>query len=528
MSDNNPVVNLEEVPPTFNAASYFVDRHLQEGRAEKIAFIDDEGAHSYGDLAAQVNRAANMLRALGLRQEARIALVMLDTFEFPTLFWGAIKAGIIPMCINTLLTADHYRYILGSGRPQALLVSEPLLNNFLPIINELPTLENVVVVGKDGHGHALLKELLATAADSFTAAATSRDDVAFWLSSSGSTGNPKGVKHRQSSPYWAAKLYGSNLLGVGEGDVVFSAAKLFFAYGIGNANFFPLLVGATSVLMAERPTPRAIMNILHKHNPSIFFGVPTLYAALLADKNSAPQNGSNRLRQCVSAGEALPEEVGTSWKQRFGVDILDGVGSTEMLHIFLSNSPDDVRYGTSGKMVPGYDGKLVGTDGQVVATGELGELMVRGPSASDGYWNERAKTISTFVGAWTYTGDKYTQDNQGYYHYCGRSDDMFKSGGNWVSPFEVESALVAHDAVLEAAVVPQQDEHGNLKPKAFVVLQQEVEMSDGLEAELKEFVKNSIEVWKYPRWIEFAETLPKTATGKIQRFKLRQTADLKG
>ena len=522
MSQTDPAPDLEEVPAEFNAADFFVDRHLREDRGSKIAFIDDRGTYTFAELATRVNQAANALRGLGLKQEARVAMVMLDTIDFPAVFWGAIKAGIVPICINTLLTTEHYRYILGNGRAQALLVSEALLENFLPIIDELPTLEHVVVVGDDGAGNKLWSELTAAADTEFQAVATSRDDVAFWLNSSGSTGNPKGIMHRHSSPYWVAKLYGQDLLGMREDDLVFSAAKLFFAYGLGNANFFPLMVGASTVLMAERPTPQSIMRILNEHNPTIFYGVPTLYAALLADPANTPQSGSDRLRLCVSAGEALPEDVGDNWRQRFGVDILDGVGSTEMLHIFLSNSPDDVRYGSSGRMVPGYQGKLVDTDGNVVRPGELGELVVNGPSSADGYWNERVKTLNTFVGPWTYTSDKYTQDEQGYYHYHGRSDDMFKSGGNWVSPFEVESALIANPKVLEAAVVPHADEHGNLKPKAFVVLKSDVASSDQVAEELKEFVKNSIEVWKYPRWIEFTDGLPKTATGKIQRFKLRQ------
>lgn len=522
MSDASCEVDLDEIPPSFNAASYFVDRHLEQGRGGKTAFIDDLGEYSYAELARRVNRCANMLKALGLRQESRIALVMLDTIDYPAMFWGAIKAGIVPVCINTLLTTDNYRNILGNGRAQVLVVGELLLPAFLSMLGELPNLEKVIVVGSDGQGHALLDDLLATASGEFQAAATSRDDVAFWLNSSGSTGNPKGVRHRHSSPYWAAKLYGRQVLGMREDDVVFSAAKLFFAYGIGNANFFPLLVGATSVLMAERPTPDSVMGVLSRHRPTIFGGVPTLYAALLADKNNNRDAGSDRLRMCISAGEALPEDIGNTWKQRFGVDILDGVGSTEMLHIFLSNRPNDVRYGTSGKMVPGYEGRLVDDKGETVPQGELGELLVNGPSAADGYWNEREKTIKTFVGAWTYTGDKYTQDAEGYYHYCGRSDDMFKSGGNWVSPFEVESALIAHDKVLEAAVVPREDEHGNLKPQAFVVLQQGVDAGESLREELQSFIRNSIELWKYPRWIEFRDELPKTATGKIQRFKLRQ------
>jgi len=521
MNDVSSKVDIDDIPSMYNAASHFVDRHLEEGREDKDAFIDDRGSYSYAELARRVNKCANLLTGLGLRQEARIALVMLDTIDYPAMFWGAIKAGIVPVCVNTLLTTDNYRYILGNGRAQVLVVSEALLPAFLPMLSDLPTLEKVIVVGSEGQGHPLLEELQASASDEFRAVATSRDDIAFWLNSSGSTGNPKGVKHRHSSPYWVAELYGRQVLGMREDDVVFSAAKLFFAYGIGNANFFPLLLGATSVLMAERPTPDSVMRVLKRHQPTIFGGVPTLYAALLADPNNNRDAGSDRLRMCISAGEALPEDIGNTWKQRFGVDILDGVGSTEMLHIFLSNRPDDIRYGTSGKMVPGYEGKLVDDRGQTVAPGELGELVVNGPSAADGYWNEREKSIRTFVGPWTYTGDKYTQDGEGYYHYCGRSDDMFKSGGNWVSPFEVESALSAHVKVLEAAVVPSEDEHGNMKPRAFVVLQQGVEPGEQLAEELKSFVRESIELWKYPRWIEFRDELPKTATGKIQRYKLR-------
>ena len=521
MTRNDVAINFDEVPVEFNAATYFVDRHLQDNRGDKIAFIDDQGRYSYAELADRVNRVANVLKQLGLRQEARVAVGILDSVEFPVVFWGAIKAGIIPICLNTLLTPEHYRYILGRGRPQVLIVSEPLLKRFLPVLSDLPTIENVIVVGNKGHGFPLLGDLMAAAINTFQAVATSRDDIAFWLNSSGSTGNPKGVKHRHASAYWGSRLFGRQILGIRENDLMFSAPKMFFAYGMGNANFFPLSVGATAVLMAERPTPQSVMRVMREHNPTIFGGVPTLYAALLADQNNTPETGSSRLRVCISAGEALPAEVGVSWRQRFGVDILDGVGSTEMMHNFLSNKPDDVRYGTSGKMVPGYVGKLVDGNGEEVERGKLGELVVKGPTAADGYWNDRTRSISTFVGAWTHTGDKYTQDEQGYYHYCGRSDDMFKSGGNWVSPFEVESVLIAHDSVLEAAVVPHADEHGNHKPKAFVILQKEVIASEQLVDELKEHVRSNIENWKYPRWIEFIDDLPKTATGKIQRYKLR-------
>jgi benzoate-CoA ligase family protein len=313
-------------------------------------------------------------------------------------------------------------------------------------------------------------------------------------------------------------LYGQNVLGIGPEDVAFSAAKLFFAYGLGNALTFPLYVGAAAVLMAERPTPQSVMARLKAHRPTIFYGVPTLYGAILAEPGAVDPAVAGSLRACVSAGEALPEELGKRWRQRFGVDILDGLGSTEMLHIFLSNRPGDVRYGTSGKPVPGYEVKIVDEKGEPVRPGEVGDLLVNGPSASPAYWNNRARSLATFLGPWTRTGDKYFQDADGYYVYAGRSDDMLKVSGNWVSPFEVESALVAHPAVLEAAVVGHPDADRLIKPKAFVVLR------DGAQAtaeELQRFVKDRLAPYKYPRWVEFASELPKTATGKIQRFKLR-------
>jgi 4-hydroxybenzoate-CoA ligase len=312
------------------------------------------------------------------------------------------------------------------------------------------------------------------------------------------------------------------VLGIREDDVVYSAAKLFFAYGLGNAMTFPMSVGATAVLLPERPTPDSVLDVMRKHRPTIFYGVPTLYAALLAHKDIGRGLGSDRLRACVSAGEALPANVGERWKATVGVDILDGIGSTEMLHIFVSNSPADIRYGSSGVPVPGYDAKIVDENGGEVATGDVGELIVRGPSAADGYWNQRAKSRRTFAGEWTYTGDKYLRDAQGYYVYCGRTDDMFKVSGIWVSPFEVEAALVSHEAVLEAAVIGREDDDGLLKPKAFIVLKNDYVGDERLFETLKAHVKDRAGVWKYPRWIETRADLPKTATGKIQRFKLRE------
>ncbi len=510
-----------ELPVDFNAATWFIDRHLDEGRAGNTAVIDDAGSYTYGDLAKRMNRAGNALAGLGLQQEMRVAVCMLDTVDFPAVFWGGIKAGLVPIAVNTLLTGEHYDYILRDSRARALVVSEALLDQLKPILDKQTALEHVIVAGSDGHGYPLLSDLTALAADELEPADTRRDDIAFWLYSSGSTGNPKGVKHLHRNLVATAELYGKGVLGIREDDLVYSAAKLFFAYGLGNGMSFPFSVGATGIYLAGRPTPDAVMDVMARHHPTIFCGVPTLYAAILGgiDENT---RGSDRLRVCISAGEALPENIGNRWQERFGVEILDGIGSTEMLHIFLSNWPGKVRYGTSGTPVPGYQAKLVEQEGREVRVGEIGELLISGPSAAESYCNQREKSLDTFMGRWTRTGDKYLRDEDGYYHYCGRTDDMFKSGGNWVSPFEVESAIVSHDKVLEAAVISHADDDGNLKPKAYVVVKQGVEPSEALAEELQAFVKDKIEAWKYPRWVEFLDSLPKTATGKIQRFKLRE------
>jgi benzoate-CoA ligase len=331
---------------------------------------------------------------------------------------------------------------------------------------------------------------------------------------------PKGVVHLQTSMIRTAELYAQPILGIRENDVVFSAAKLFFAYGLGNALTFPFSVGATTILLGERPTPQAVCRMLREHRPTIFYAVPTLYSALLAC-TELPKQAELNLRRCTSAGEALPPEVGRRWREHTGVDILDGLGSTEMLHIFLSNRPEDVRYGTTGKPVPGYDIRLLDEDGRPVAKGEIGELQVAGPTAAAYYWNNREKSRNTFLGPWTRSGDKYSESEDGYFTYSGRNDDMLKVSGIWVSPFEVESALASHAAVLEAAVVGRADENGLIKPKAYVVLQADVEQTDTLAADLQRHVKANLAPYKYPRWIEFIDELPKTATGKIQRFKLR-------
>jgi benzoate-CoA ligase len=411
--------------------------------------------------------------------------------------------------------------MLEDSRARALIVSEALLPAFAPLLNDLPFLRHVIVSGKDAHGHLHLQQLMAGAATQFAAAPTTADDACFWLYSSGSTGTPKGTVHIHSSLIRTAELYAKPILGIRESDVVYSAAKLFFAYGLGNSLTFPLAVGATAILMAERPTPGAVFKRLREHRPTIFYGVPTLYGSLLASPD-LPGRQELALRVCTSAGEALPADLGRRWTEHFGVEILDGIGSTEMLHIFISNRPGEVRYGSTGKPVPGYQIRLADEQGTDVGIGEIGELQINGPTSAIQYWGNRAMTLATFVGPWTRAGDKYTRDAEGYYTYGGRSDDMLKVSGMYVSPFEVEAALMTHPDVLEAAVIGVEDDQKLTKPKAFIVTRAGVAAVPALAEVLKSHVKDRLAPYKYPRWVEFLPELPKTATGKIQRFKLRQ------
>jgi 4-hydroxybenzoate-CoA ligase len=512
--------------PSGNAVDFFLDRHLREGRAEAVAFHDAAGTLSYGALARATQRFAAALAAAGIGRERRAVLLLLDTREFPIAFWGCLRAGVIPVPVNTLLPNELVGYILADSRAEAVFVSAPLFASLAPTLHGAQTLRHIVVAGDAparGPRAMPLSDFLAGGTAAFETVAASGDEVACWLYSSGSTGAPKGVRHVHASLRATADTYGARVLGVRGDDVVFSAAKLFFAYGLGNSMTFPMSVGASAVLLAERPTPAAVLQAMRQFRPTIFAGVPTLYAALLAQPALGAGAGSDRLRCCISAGEALPEHVGLRWRERVGVDILDGIGSTEMLHIFLSNRPGEVKYGSTGRAVPGYELRVVDAEGREVADGAPGELIVRGASAAEGYWNQRAKSRATFRGEWTHTGDVFIRDADGTFRYCGRNDDMMKVGGVWVSPFEVEEALIAHPAVLEAAVVGQADEVGLIKPRAFVVVQPD---AAGMEREslaelLKVHVKERIGVWKYPRWIEFVDSLPKTATGKIQRYRLR-------
>jgi benzoate-CoA ligase len=509
-----------EIPRAFNAAADLIERNLAAGRGGKVAFIDDQGQCTYAELAERASRFGSGLLSLGLEMESRVLIAMVDTIDWPVAFLGSIRAGIIPIAVNTLLTTKDYEYMLSDSRAKVLLVSEQLLPQFEPILKKLPFLKHVVVSGKNAGGFLSFDDLLNKGKADLPAAPTTRDDACFWLYSSGSTGMPKGTVHVHSSMALTAELYAKGVLGMKESDVVFSAAKLFFAYGLGNSLSFVLHAGATAVLMAERPTPAAVFARLTKNRPSVFFGVPTLYAGMLASPDF-PKKELLGLRICVSAGEALPEQIARSFKEKTGLDILDGIGSTEMLHIFLSNRPGDFRYGTTGKAVPGYELRLVDEQGNAVKEGELGELQIKGPTHAQCYWNNREKSFGTFVGGWTKSGDKYSVDADGFYAYGGRSDDMLKVSGIWVSPAEVEAALVSHEAVLEAAVVGEEDEQKLVKPKAYVVLKQGQSPSDAMKVALQQHVKAKLAPYKYPRWIEFLSDLPKTATGKIQRFKLR-------
>ncbi|HTQ83241.1 MAG TPA: benzoate-CoA ligase family protein [Pseudolabrys sp.] len=514
-----------QVPREYNFAADVLQSNLAAGRAGKPAYIDARGTLTYGQLAERVARFGAALRGLGIRREERVLLALTDTVDWPTAFLGCLKAGIIAVPVNTLLTEDDYRFMLADSRAKCLVVSEVLFPKFADLIEDCPDLEHVIVSGDnpqnlDAKGYRLFADVIGADEPEDYTAPTTADDMAFWLYTSGSTGKPKGAVHVHASLKLTADLYGTPVAGLKESDVCYSVAKLFFAYGLGNAMTFPMSVGATTVLLGERPTPDSVAALLRKHPVTVFFAVPTFYAAFLSSP-AAPAKSEVKIRRCISAGEALPEQIARKWMERYGVEISDGLGTTEMLHIYLTNAPGATKYGTTGRAVPGYDIKLVGEDGKEVKQGEMGELYVRGPTSAIMYWNNREKSRSTFQGEWTRSGDKYIEDADGYYVCCGRADDMLKVSGMYVSPFEVEAVLSSHPDVLEAAVVGWNDEQKLIKPRAFVVLKQPEKASDALAHALQEHVKVKLAPYKYPRWIEFRKELPKTATGKIQRFKLR-------
>jgi len=510
----------------FNAADDLLLHNIAAGRGDAIAVIDRDGSYSYSELVRRVNRFANLEIACidetaEVEIEQRILLCLFDTIDFHTCFLGAIKAGAVPVPVNTLLSADDYEYLLEDTRARMLVFSEELREVFEPLIENHRYLNKALVSGATGGaGCERLNDAMDGMSDRFETAPPRPDDTALWLYTSGTTGRPKGVIHLQTDMRATANHFAAEILGISESDLIFSAPKLFFAYGLGNALTFPLSVGATVVLLDERPTAESVTSILNTHRPSLFFSVPTLYSMML-NTGHLPDRAGLRLRACVSAGEALPEAVLTRWQEEVGLDILDAIGSTEMLHMYMSNRAGDVRPGTSGKPVAGYEVRLLGDDGKPVADGEIGDLCVAGPSSGAGYWNQHIKSAETFQGRWTRTGDKYYVDADGYYVHCGRSDDLIKVGGIYVSPIQVENALLGHPAVNEAAVVGAGDDDQLVKPKAFVVLADGAEPSTKMQGDLIDFVRDQLSPFKRPRWIEFVSELPKTATGKVQRFKLR-------
>jgi len=523
------VVNADTlgIPVAFNAAAYFVDRHVREGRAAKIAIECGSERISYGQVCECVTRFASVLKdRFGVRREERVLLLLPDGPEFVYAFFGSIRIGAVPVPLNTLWKPADYEYAIHDSGASVLVVGPELL----PLVDQMTPetrarLRHVVTTGPE------LNALIAEGDPSLEAEATHRDGPAFWLYSSGSTGRPKACVHLQHDMVVCAELFGKGILGITERDRTFSVAKLFFAYGLGNALSFPFSVGATTILMPDRPTAESVYATIERYRPTLFSSVPTGYGMMLAHtRDASAAHGRDfdlsSVRLAVSAGEALPAALYDRFKQRFGVDVIDGIGSTEALHMFISNRPGAIRPGSSGQVVNGYDARLLDDEGLIVPEGEIGNLWICGDSVCAGYWNQHEKTKDTIEGHWIRTGDKYTRDGDGYFWFAGRSDDMLKVGGLWVSPVEVENALVGHAAVLECGVVGREDHDGLVKPQAFVVLKAGVASSNQLASELQQFVRERLAEYKRPRWVEFLPELPKTATGKIQRFRLREKVTL--
>ena len=528
------------IPERFNAAVHFVDRNVAEGRGDRVAIECGDARVTYAEVLRDVNRTGNALRRqLDVRPEERVLLLLHDGPAFASCFFGAIKIGAVPVPLNTLWKPADYRHVIQDSRAAVLIVSAELLAQIESIPpDDRRSLRRVIVAGPaaSATSHVPFDAFIADESAQLDAEPTGRDAPAFWLYSSGSTGAPKGCVHLQHDMVMCAELFGKGILGIESNDRCFSVAKLFFAYGLGNALYFPFSVGATAILWPGAPTPQNVYAVIERHRPTLFSSVPTGYGMMLAHAKGTGvpslRPGTpvldfdlSSVRLCVSAGEALPPALYERFKQRFGVDIIDGIGSTEALHMFISNRPGAIRPGSSGQIVGGYEARLLDDAGQPVPPAEIGNLWIKGDSVCASYWNQHEKTKDTIQGHWIRTGDKYTQDEDGYFWYAGRSDDMLKVGGLWVSPVEVENALAAHAAVLESGVVGHEDHDGLVKPMAFVVVRPGVTATPELARELQQFVRERMAEYKRPRWVEFLPELPKTATGKIQRFRLRALAD---
>ncbi len=523
--DRAPTPSVIKYSPVFNVATAMIDRHLNEGKGSYPAIINADASPGTGPaepvtyrmLAEQVNRCGNLLRSLTSEPGSRVLMVVKDCPEFFYIFWGAIKAGLIPVPLNTLLRADDYRFMIEDSECAGLVYSPEYQSEVDPALSASDHQPGFLLCTEGPSG---MTGLLGDYSPHLDPAPTTADTECFWLYSSGSTGRPKGAVHRHLDIVATCVHYAEDALGMVQEDVCFSAAKLFFAYGLGNAMTFPLWVGGTTVLSSQRPSPGMTFQIIEDHKPTIYFGVPTLYAAQLRALEEGARDFSS-VRCCVSAGEALPADIFRRWQEKTNTLILDGIGSTEALHIFISNTMADHRPGTSGKPVPGYRVKILNDDGEPVPPGEAGRLLVQGDSTSSRYWNNSQKTAETMVDGWLNTGDTYFEDSDGYFVYCGRSDDMLKVGGIWCSPVEIENRLIEHPKVLEAAVVGRPDADELIKPEAFVVLNQAGDASTALADDLLRHCQERLARYKYPRWVNFVDELPKTATGKIQRFRLR-------
>jgi benzoate-CoA ligase family protein len=522
---------LITVPATFNVASYFVDRNVLEGRGSNTAIEWGTQQVNYQELMEQTNRAGNALRSLGVRMEERVAILLPDSPAFLYSFFGAIKVGAVAVPLNTYLQPQEYEYLLNDTRARVLIVHQTLLPQLRLIARErLSYLQEIVVAeGNDNSGSTLFENLMESSARELKEAQTSKDDAAFWLYSSGSTGASKACVHLHHDMVVCAELYAKGILNINERDRCYSVARLFFAYGLGNAGYFPLSCGATTILSPARPEPAEIYKNIEHHRPTLFFSVPSNYAALLAYRvPDGKEFDLSSIRHAISAGESLPAPLFERFKQRFGIEILDALGSTETLQMVISNRPGDVRPGSSGKIIPGYEAKLIDETGGEAAQGEIGTLLIKGDSTCAGYWNQHEKTKETFEGPWFRTGDKYYQDEDGYFWYAGRADDLFKVNGRWLSPAEVESALIAHPAVQEAAVIAREDTNQLTKPAAYVVIKPGFPEDEELVHTLQNWVMERLGAYKRPRWITFLSDLPKTSTGKLQRFKLRELQQKSG